>query len=681
MSENPKVISLFADPKIRSSFPFDKILVQKDFFLKCDAYDIYLPLVNEREDELNIFEETILRLSEINRVDLDKINQQLCLEKDFIHIILEHLKFKEYLGGDGRISEKGKDYLGRNDTDYGQNVHEKKHFQILTIKKTGEIIPYIFNTKDLPMIQTLLDKRKMTICYGSKGKQKRIDGYIWVPEKGERCLRRGIRQEDIFRIVQRYNMQNPLDIFRLSTLDTIDISKTSTEIYLHVKMIFQRGLIDSIIVSDGSSFVNGVITQYALNEQREAVSDLRKSAEQNINIRKKSLQRFMKYNDVHKAMDLAEVPKGDTVEDVKQKMFIQRQNLIRMHSALEWACAYFIQIWPVNPRLIKSFQVANCKQNQRILLKIARGLGFYINKEDECVLGHLDDLSLRQYTKSGIPNLHVLLPLVVISAKENPSSSIKNVVKKMPYIFHTFMRLSETKMLRHGNEQVEDTFDDYDLIELETKNFLKILLPYYGTEETNPIENIIRDDSSAIHLHAEENAVKLLGRDIYEKFGYQLKSDICRLALTTDRQNEMMPIDFIVCLARVEENYFRSRAKSVYVFLRKEKDELLDYLSSVLKEEKGNIELPVELMTVSPLKIKMAVKHGKGSLGAYTLVYLGNLTRLQLKGINLPFVIDVIAETLRYRKHGNEIGIHLSKKKMDSMRDDVFSIIKNLEKY
>ena len=551
MSENPTVISLFIDSKVWNSFPRDKILIQKDFFLKCDAYDVYLPIISDDENELNIFEETILRLSAINRIDLERIHQQLCLKPDFTRVIWEHLLYKEYIGEDGRISEFGKVYLGKSEQEADQQKkQQKQHYRILVLKQTGEILPHIFRTDYKIKLQASLDKCKMTILYGSRGKPKSIDGFIWTPKKGEYRVRSKIQQSEIIRMVQLHNMQNPLNMLRLSTSDTIDISKKPMEVYLHVKMILQRGLLDAVIVSDGSSFVNGVVTKYAREQQQEDVLRLRKNAEQNIKSNKQTAQNFKKYNEVHSAMELAKIPEGDTIDEIQQRKQIRSDNLIRMHTALEWACAHFLRIYSIDPNSLKSLQVNTCKQNQKILLMMARRMGFSIKEDNEVLLGRLDGLFLRQYQESDVPNLNVLLPLIIVSAKDNPSSSLREVAREMPYIFHTFKRLSETKMLRHGNEQVKDDFNDYKTIELEVKKFLKLLLPGYADEETQSVI-VAQDDSSVIRLHAEENVSRFLGRDIYERFGNRLKEDICTLALTADPQNEREAIDFVICLSRV----------------------------------------------------------------------------------------------------------------------------------
>ncbi len=680
MRESPTVISLFADPEVWNVFPKDKILQSKDAFLKCDSYDVYLPILDGAEKELNVFEETILRLAELNRIDMEKACQQLCLPSDFVHVILEHLRYKEYIDEDGRISERGRNYFGKGE----ENVKPRDNLQIrpcrvLVLKQTGEIMSQFFPAVDKIGIRAELEKRKMTISYGSLGKPERVQGPIWTPKKGERRLRNRIRQEEILRMVQEYNRQNPLNKVRLSTSDAIEIGMFE-EVYLHVKMILQRGMINAVIVSDGRSFVNGVATQYAQKEQQEAIQALRKSAERNIHIGKKAAVTFGKYSEVHSAMEqLVPVPEGESVDAIMQRAQIRSNNLISMHSALEWACAYVLRKWKISPRFLRSFQAGTSKQNQKILLRIATELGFSVEKDEESLLAGLDDLSMRQYQNCD-PNLRAVLPLMIVSAKENSSCSLRKVAREMPHIFHMFKRLSDTKTLRHGNEKQEDDFNDYESIAIELRKFLKLALPDYATEDTRNLA-VEQDDSSDIRLHAEENVDRLLGRAVYERFGDYMQSDIRELALTADAQNEMEPVRFVDCLYKVEESYLRSHTEAIRVFERNQKKELLQYLISVAREKQSDYEMPIELSTVGDNFIEMVVRHKNGTLGAYTLVFFGNLAESRLNGLDLPFILQMIAETLRYRKHGNNVCLQLTKEKMDAMRDEVFAVLKELEKY
>ena len=113
MSENPTVISLFAEPGVWRDFPRKKILEHTDAFIKCDSYDVYLPIISSEENELNIFEDVVLRLSALHRVNLETVCRQLCLEPDFARIILEHLIYKKYIEDDGQPGELGKAYLNQ----------------------------------------------------------------------------------------------------------------------------------------------------------------------------------------------------------------------------------------------------------------------------------------------------------------------------------------------------------------------------------------------------------------------------------------------------------------------------------------------------------------------------------------------------------------------------------------
>ena len=682
MSEMPLVISNFIGANIWNVIPRESVMMERNAFLKCDCYQVYLPVVNTNEKRLNIFEETVLKIASLGRVDKNKLEITTCLNSDFAQTILERLVFLNYIQEDGTISDLGILYL-KEEAKINSTMEPA---MVLVLQQTGDILPNIFLGQPKNKFETWLEKRKMTVTYGkSKGKPLLVTGKIWTLEKGEKSVRPKILQTQIRRLVQTHNLHHPMERIILNGSDIIEISSSPIQVFLHVKMILQRGLVGSVIVSDGNSFVNSLLTKYALERKKEEIKSLRESAVQNAQVNGDGTKRiFRRYTEVHNEMDGVQsvIIKDDTVDGIMQARKTRNNYLSHMYAAVEWAFAYFIKLWPVDESRMQSLLVCNSLQNKRILLQIAKNLGFRIRKEsnEDGLLARLDNAMIEQYKNSGIPNLYTLLPLAIASSKDNPSTSLRTIAREMPGIFRIFNRLAATRELRHGTEYVQDDFSDYEELKVNTERFLRLLLPGYDAEDTRII-NEINEDASQIKLNGEVLVDNYLGREIYDKFGQRLQSDLRTLALFNGRSSTLCPLDFIMCLARVAENYLRTRAKEIPSFLRRSKIELLGYINDNAKVLDNDYSMPKEITTVSEKKIDAASKHRNGSLGAYTLIYLGNLDKSQLLEIDVTFVLNCISEILCYRGHGNNINLELSDTKMYSMCDALFKIIKKMEKY
>ena len=76
----PKVISVFKTDKFENRFLNVSMMGKPlDLFLECKSYDLEIPIKGKAKRELDIFEETILRMVMLKKCPVSELAETLCL--------------------------------------------------------------------------------------------------------------------------------------------------------------------------------------------------------------------------------------------------------------------------------------------------------------------------------------------------------------------------------------------------------------------------------------------------------------------------------------------------------------------------------------------------------------------------------------------------------------------------
>ena len=171
----PKVISVFKTDKFENRFLNVSMMGKPlDLFLECKSYDLEIPIKGKAKRELDIFEETILRMVMLKKCPVSELAETLCLKKDLVNFIVLRMIENGLLENPQTVSTKGKDLLDVQS--HMREEIETVQGKIFVIKKTGLILPFVHIGEFQSEAVDDFDLNSITIGFGTVGKYRRIYG-------------------------------------------------------------------------------------------------------------------------------------------------------------------------------------------------------------------------------------------------------------------------------------------------------------------------------------------------------------------------------------------------------------------------------------------------------------------------------------------------------------------------
>ena len=138
----PKVISVFKTDRFENRFLNVSMMGKPvDLFLECRSYDLEIPIKGKAKRELDIFEETILRMVMLKKCPVSELAETLCLKKDLVNFIILRMIESGLLEDTQTVSTKGKELL-----DVQSHIREEIETvqgKMFVVKKTGLILPFV----------------------------------------------------------------------------------------------------------------------------------------------------------------------------------------------------------------------------------------------------------------------------------------------------------------------------------------------------------------------------------------------------------------------------------------------------------------------------------------------------------------------------------------------------------
>ena len=86
-----RVFSVFQEKKYEDFFPSIKKKYSNDIFWKCDLIDVIIEDTVITDEDLNIFEKTILRMFQYNTYTIEELSEIICIKKDLVEYLTKKL--------------------------------------------------------------------------------------------------------------------------------------------------------------------------------------------------------------------------------------------------------------------------------------------------------------------------------------------------------------------------------------------------------------------------------------------------------------------------------------------------------------------------------------------------------------------------------------------------------------
>lgn len=713
-SEQVDVIDLFSEAGSKQLRQVGTVFYAADVYVKCWAWDVTLPIASELLGDLDVFELTVLQFAALHRMTLAQMADETCLAEDFIKTIVARLVEKDYLtcnAGVAVITEAGRAHLEHKPEDSTAT----ELVRMLMLPETGQLLPLLVSEGDGEALggsvrrqHGYLQGRVLTVEVAeSRGTAEERRYPVWMPHKSkavQQCRER-LTQGFLHQFIREYNMSHPGDRRKLDRKRNINVPLSPSTVYLHAIVLLQRGLVGIPLMTDSDAGNDQTLAAYARQYQKEALAAIRRRADEGAARRHQcdgaSGPKYRRYSDIHALMEpieaalAAPLAEADMTEDAKRQQRRQREdNLKQAYRAVELALSYYLQIYPLTDERQHALLSMTLLENRKYLAALAAKVGFRTAGADselavQKLFGQLDRSRIKGYYAKHIANLYTVLPLALASTGDCTAGTLWRVAREQPDLLITLARLTQASQFRHGSAEGtpedNEAYRKYPAIIAAVKRFLELLLPGYSGEEVGEALAAEELDASSRLLHAEDMAVSLLGPDVYSRLNRNMQDDVLAV---TEKYNaiDLAPVDFISNLAKILENLYRGEVSAREHLKRTSRAEIADHLETALSGNPGNPgdlcdsdnagdwRLPKALATVHDSKIAAAAKGENASLGAYALVYFGNLETAALKGAKGD--IACTAEVLHYRRHDNNLQLQLSKKKLKTLREAVFSQVR-----
>ena len=677
-----EVISLFRDNAYEELFPDVNLIYSEDFFVECKMYDVNVEAKSTHVGNLNIFEETVLKLMGNVSYTPEQIQNALCLESDFVLTILQSLTELGLINEQNVLTEKGKSYLNPAQR---ENTHSEIQLYAIVLPNTKELL-CVVDKKDIyrgEFKKGKFDQQTyfiMTVGRDGAGNQKEIKGEYGNIKGNDRAIK--IYPYEIQEKISRLNKRN---LFREQILlpknGGMQISVNGAKCYLHVKCALQRGLVDEILISYGDAVTSAGLTRYIADNFKEYLDNLKPRAtmgqasaydtgENNKEVEKNSDGNSEKYPIIAELLkDLKPLPNANTPDEQKMRIEVIQGNILKLYAILEHIFNYYLLRYPLSLEQQRFFSEQSAKMNGKIIMEFATRLGFKVS-DKLSILSNFNRQKIKLYKNTRQPDLYVTLPMAIAASIERKLKGFRKAASQNRNLLFMFERLSESKQLRHGSDSEKDEYKDYEKLKRAVDLIRKLLLSESAITKEYEAAAF---DLSQDRLNANVAVEKAIGRETFSLMNDALKEDLMKVS-PYYKDNEMLtPMEMVNTLYRILENYLRSRAKNMAIF-SEDASEVIPKLS--------DRNLPKSLTTVGEGMINAALADKGASLGAYALTFFYRLPKEKTdKLLKNTDAFEIIGKIVELRGHGNNAQLNLSMEKADGavLRDEVFKLVKEMK--
>ena len=686
--DNPTVVSLFKEHSYKDIFGKIPVMgLPVDLFLECSCYDFEAEVYVKRRHELDIFEESVLKLINLRPFKCAELADMLCLETDFTECILDSLRDKGYLKDKYTVSDAGKDLLGYDNSSGSET--ECIQGRIFVIKNTNLILPYI-QISSSDEIGGYCKGNYIEIKYGTAGNPVNVKGEIISFKRPNDNLAE-IKAETIRKRIYLFNKiaeHRNLPVIPIIENSFVSISRSADNTYFHVQAVNQEGNADYTIFSDGFDCNLRELCEYVKDNKPKLITKIRtKSAETVYSAGRGKQSLKGKYSKTKECLAAAR-QKFDSIKNItnidQQKNFnsAAQDIIIALFHALEWGLYDYISENPISQQMLQLIKARTLDENGKFLYKFSKEKGFYIDEENISFLSnikHKIDNAVFRSDKN--PDLKTYLPLSLYEASENPESKIYNLLDKhKDYIKFAITLDKNTAGARHksGNSEKFESNIQHKKIEYslsKTESILKILLPDFVLGEEMPSETVSASQQRLSGLAAMELA---FGSEYFINLPEGVKNDWIKISPEKKGNLLPSPVGFITILCRIVQTGLTEANNKLINKLCKTK---IDALTALKKRLKTN-NIPKSFSSVKDKFYENAANGIENTtLGAVALSFIANTDDALFKTLIKKQFLEKIGKIIDLRGHSSMQAYDETEDSLCSIRDSVIDILKTIGDY
>lgn len=661
-------ISLFGKKSYADLFPAIPLMAEKDYFILFDYFTFHLPISGnwQQKRELNLFEETVLRMLSIGNYDVASLSENLCLPPDLVNFILNSLKVKEYITGEKTITDKGNTYIGGAVATASTDLTP---VYVLVRRDSGEILPTMYPRAVVcKSAQSNRESRLVSVTMGSAGKEQNFS-HRYIACKSTHNHKR-LTNAEVHSIIRRHNNASEYPIFIPNDIH-IEYSFEGS-IFVHAKFILQEGYVDNVLSSLGNSYHSPAVLEYAQYGFADLLTKIKKDAVSTFanDASQKTKKNSGRYAMLHKYLDTKEGKENyDTIDELQENLADDAQAIRSLATAVEWALSYHLREIGIPDSLVSTLKAQTPQQNGIMFMEMAEHVGLPNAKEHRKLFSYVSYSNFSAWNEGGEPSLSLLFPIAIgVARRRNDSrlitalSSLNKEKSNAEEGLAIIERLGDYgKAVRHGEKWISKSFDTIQSLKSSVLSFVYTLLPSYQSTDKEILDSY--GSASQRKLNAEVKVLEALGDFIF----YGLPNDVRRLLIESARLCETDdPVAMITVLSSVLEKLF---------FYKLNRKSCEPNLQKVLERLSKKNCLPKGLGSVSAFFYNKAVQGEKSTLGALALAWSGSLADEVLNLVIEEKILETVNDIATMRGHGAG-SMALSVNEVQIIQQKIFNIVK-----
>ena len=687
----PKVISF------RTALDGLNIAAKQSVLWPCHAFNISIP--QKKKSGLNVFEETVLKITEIESGDTEKIALLTCLEKELVAFIQNRLNQLGLLNDRYELSEHGQELLNEWQNKSDGNL-EYTVATVFVDLLSGKLLPYVSTDQlSYKKISRIGDNGFIDFLINPTNEKSRVSARQISPAK-DSFWKAVPDSNDIIRAIREFKkkykrhalLNQGVDQYPppVPMAEAISLHENPELVYLHCNVLIQIGNSD-LLVTDGcgfgfsESFANYLTSQnfgWITKLKQQGVVDKIGNAEGSDN---QPTRKLFKYAEISRRIvgsksaleKIKNLEVNSTYYESDYRQEIEN-GIKNLYAALEWSLRQVIAENPVS-EWEQVFSASKFRDNEKLLDGFAKKIGFTTNDKNQSLL-QVKPGAIRQIEKGNV-ELQPLLALAIAGASSNANHPVHRLAQNHSGFLAHALRLKKYRdPIEHGNTKKLDVDENTLQKLIETTEPMVISLIPGVAEDLGEANRVSNDrDINQERLKANIALEKVLGTVFVSSLRGDTKEQLIRSELMLAQFSAEKTIEIIKCYASVMQHALFDAVS----------DRRLEVKSDTIKESavekivqlgffSAEEQVPVQLSTVAPHNIRRTVQGSSTTLGAHLLAVflLGSESELIQLQKSDPAFVDFVANLIRMRGHGNKQQSDFSRDDMESLKNNVFKAIK-----
>lgn len=698
--QRPKVISF------RTTLDGLSIAARQHILWPCHAFNISIP--QKKKNSLNVFEETVLRITEIESGNTEKIAQITCLEKELVAFIQNRLNQLGLLCNRYELSEHGEELLN----DWQNKPDEDFEYTVATVfvdLLSGKLLPYVSSEQlNYKKISKIRNNGVIDFLINPTNEKSRISARQIRPGQGS-YWKKIPDSNDIIRAIREFKKKYKrhallnLDIDQyppsVPMAEAISLQENPELVYLHCNALIQVGNSD-LLVTDGCGFgfsegfashLTAQDWQWVIDLKRKGVIDSLNSNQsiEDMGNERSSGEGLKKYPRIsrplqraHKCFSDAEKINVDSSNDEQEFTNLSSQVVVALYEAIEWGLRFIVSDNPV-PHWEHLFSSQSYQENDQLLRSLATKIGFDISGCSKALL-QVKPGKIRAVDR-GVSEMQPLLALSIAGAINTQNHPFHQLAVEDSGSLTFINILKELRdPVSHGNSlDVQLQVKTLQVYCNRTLQLIQTLIPEIS-DDVYAAETKRENDIDQLRLKARVELDRRLGLGFVQSLPTSLREELIKVLILNQKtvldtgqiQQYINIMASTLQLSLFEVTKDRKTSANTPTNLRDEA--IKKVIQSGFYPAPDSI--PKQISTINPQRLHRAVQGSSTTLGAHLLAIfiLGSESELGQLRSSYPRVVEFISHLIRLRGHGNEQQPDITRDDLESLKSNSFKAIKTL---